>query len=200
MLDAAFFHTATFRWVLLPLLIFLARVFDVSIGPVRIIMVSRSHKAIAALLGFFEVMVWLLAIGQIFKNMTNPVYYIAYGGGFAAGNFVGIAIEERLALGAVMVRTITQKSASELIERLREGGYMATAVTAESTAGEVDVIYTVLNRSDISRVMEIIKRFHPHAFCSISDIKNASEDLPPFRAKKSDKLRRYVARKSRKGK
>lgn len=198
MFETEFFATPTFRWVILPLLIFTARVIDVSIGTIRIISVSRGRKLISSLLGFFEVMIWLLAIGQIFKNLTNPLYYIAYGGGFATGNYVGIWIEEKLAMGVLIMRTITKRDASELIATMRERGYMATSVVAESTAGKVNIIYTLLKRSDLEEVICLIKDFHPHAIWSISDAREASDAIPPFRNRRS--LMDVFRPKIRKGK
>ncbi|MCK5832037.1 DUF2179 domain-containing protein [bacterium] len=181
MFSELFFESWAFKWAILPALIFSARVFDVSIGTIRIIMVSRSRKFISALLGFFEVMIWLLAIGQVLQNLTNPLYYIAYGAGFAIGNYIGILIEERLAMGIQLVRTITKKDASELIASLREHGFMATSVPADSSAGPVNIIWTVLRRADLNEVIDVIQDFHPHAFYSVEDVRKASDAIPPFR-------------------
>ncbi|HER42916.1 MAG TPA: hypothetical protein ENO08_00460, partial [Candidatus Eisenbacteria bacterium] len=84
-----FIDSELFKWVVLPLLIILARVIDVTIGTIRIVFVSRGHKVIAPILGFFEVLIWLLAIGQIMRNLSNFMCYIAYGTGFALGTYMG---------------------------------------------------------------------------------------------------------------
>ena len=83
-------NSGFYAWLILPLLIFLARVADVSIGTIRLIFISRGLKYLAPVVGFFEILIWLLAIGQIMKNLSNPACYIAYAGGFAMGNFVGM--------------------------------------------------------------------------------------------------------------
>ncbi|MCK5000444.1 MAG: hypothetical protein KAS23_12960, partial [Anaerohalosphaera sp.] len=93
-----------YGWFVLPLLIFLARVVDVSMGTVRIVFVSRGFKFLAPVMGFFEVLIWILAISQIMQNLNNPACYVAYAGGFAMGNFVGMWIAEKLTLGVVLVR------------------------------------------------------------------------------------------------
>ena len=87
----------TFSYILLPFLIFFARILDVSINTIRIIFVMNGRKGISTFLGFFESLIWLLAIGQIFQNIDNPASYIAYPLGFASGIFVGMFIEEKLA-------------------------------------------------------------------------------------------------------
>ncbi|HHS50784.1 MAG TPA: DUF2179 domain-containing protein [candidate division Zixibacteria bacterium] len=200
MIDAAFFETWAFKWAILPALIICARILDVSIGTVRIIMVSRRQKLISPFLGFFEVMIWLIAIGQVLENLTNPLYYVAYGAGFAMGNFVGIKIDERLAMGFQVVRTITKKDAYELIEALRDSGYMATNVLADSSAGPVNVIWTVLQRADLEEVIAIIKSFNPHAFFSIEDVRYANEAIPPFRRRSNIDVARRLMPFARKGK
>ncbi len=200
MFDAVFFESWAFKWLILPALIFSARIFDVSIGTIRIIMVSRSRKFISALLGFFEVMIWLVAIGQVLQNLTNPIYYIAYGAGFASGNYIGILIEERLAMGVQLVRTITKKDATELIAALRDHGFMATSVPAESSAGPVNIIWTVLRRADLREVLEVIRSFHPHAFYSVEDVRSASDAIPPFRPNKDVSVTRRLFQFGKKGK
>jgi len=89
-----FFNSELFKWVILPLLIFCARIFDVSLGTLRVIFISRGMRVVAAFVGFVGILIWLLAIGQIMKNLTNVVCYIAYAGGFAMGTFVGIYVVE----------------------------------------------------------------------------------------------------------
>ena len=95
------------NYAILPLLIFLARIGDVSIATIRIIFVMSGKKVIAPILGFFESLIWLLANGQIFNNIDNVWSYIAYASGYATGTFVGMYIEEKLAIGRVVVRIIT---------------------------------------------------------------------------------------------
>jgi uncharacterized protein YebE (UPF0316 family) len=88
-MDPTFFNAGVFKFVILPLLIFSTRICDVTLDTLRIIYVSRGLKLLAASIGFIEVLIWLFAITQIFKNLTNPIYYVAYAGGFAMGNYVG---------------------------------------------------------------------------------------------------------------
>ena len=116
------FNSAHAIW-LIPLLIFLARVVDVAIGTLRIIFVSKGMKYLAPILGFFEVFIWLVAIGQIMQNLTNWVNYVAYSAGFATGNFIGMFIESKLAMGLVSLRIITERDAKPLIEDLRRENF-----------------------------------------------------------------------------
>lgn len=176
-----FFNSELFKWVVLPLLIFCARIFDVSLGTLRVIFISRGMRLFAAFVGFFEVLIWLLAIGQIMKNLTNVVCYIAYAGGFAMGTFVGIYVVEKLSLGVVLIRIITRKDASELLLYLHSENYGVTTVDALGATGMVKVIYTVLKRQDLHHVIEIIKTYNPQAFYTIEDVKSVSEGIFPIR-------------------
>lgn len=163
-------NSGFYAWFLLPLLIFLARIADVSIGTVRVIFVARGLKYVAPIVGFFEILIWLLAIGQIMKNLSNPACYIAYAGGFAMGNFVGIWIAEKLSLGVVLIRVVTKKDASELVGYLKSAEYGVTSVDGHGTGGEVKVVFTIVPRREAQSVVELIKRFNPKAFYSIEEV------------------------------
>ena len=163
--------------IILPLFIFFARIADVSIGTLRIMFISKGLKYLAPVVGFFEILIWLLAIGQIFQNLTNPIYYIAYAGGFAAGTFVGIVIEGKLSIGTELVRIITQKEAPKLVEALNTQGYIVTHDDVEGRGGPVKIIYVVIDRHDAPNIVKIIKKYNPNAFYSIEDVKFVSEKV-----------------------
>jgi len=196
----SYFSPEMVKWIIIPLLIVLARIVDVSLGTMRIISIGRGYKLIAPLLGFFEILIWLLAIRQIMQNLTNIFYYLFYSGGFAAGTFIGMYIEEKLAIGILSIRIITRKDASKLINFLRSVNYGVTSVVAQGATGQVNVIYIIVKRSDVKNVIEIINRFNPNAFYLIEDVRLASEGI--FPAYKSPLNKGYfnLLRLRRKGK
>ncbi len=169
-------------YILIPVLIFLSRVADVSIGTLRIIFISKGYKFIAPILGFFEVLIWLLAMSRIFQNLDMWFYYIAYAGGFATGNLVGLMIEERLALGYVNLRIITHHSGEALIKRLIKEGYGVTTVNAQGSQGPVNIIFCIIKRAEFKIINQIIKEVHPTAFYTIEDIKSANKGVFPIRS------------------
>lgn len=173
------FDSPILKWVVLPLLIFAARILDVSLGTMRIIFVSRGNRLIAPVVGFFEVIIWLLAIGQIMHNITNWACYIAYGGGFALGNYVGILIEERLAIGTLLVRVITTRDTCHIVDCLQTGGYGVTSVEAQGVTGPVKIVLTVIKRKDLHDVVKSIHKCDPKAFLSVEEIRSASEGVFP---------------------
>ncbi len=169
-----------FSLLVLPLLIFLSRVVDVSIGTMRVIFVSRGYKKFAVFCGFFEVMIWLIAITQIMNNLTSPLYYIAYAGGFAAGNFVGMMIEERIALGNVLLSVVTLKEPTELRTFLKEEDYGVTIIPAHGMYGPVKVLLSVIPRSELGDVVKFIKKVNPNAFYTIEDVRFVNQQSPAF--------------------
>jgi uncharacterized protein YebE (UPF0316 family) len=162
------------QYVGIPLLICLARICDVTLGTIRIMYVARGIKVLAAILGFFEVLIWLFAIGQIISNLTNVVNYLAYAVGYALGNYIGITIEEKLSVGVLMLRIITKKKADKLVDILREAGFGITAINAKGIYGPVQVIFTVINRKDLGGAVEIIKEHNPQAIYSVQDVRSVS--------------------------
>jgi len=170
-----------FKWIALPLLIFFARVLDVSLQTLRIIFVSRGLKYLAPVVGFFEVIIWLLAIRVIMQNLNNWACYIAYGAGFAMGNFIGIFIEKRLAIGNSIIRIITNKDATPLIKHLRSDGYGVTSIEAEGSEGSVHVIYIIIKRCDLETIGEVIKDFNPNAFYTVEDVRLVMKGIFPMK-------------------
>ena len=193
-------NNGLYTWFVLPFLIFAARVIDVSMGTVRVIFVSRGLKYLAPVVGFIEILIWLLAIGQIMKNLSNPACYIAYAGGFAMGNFVGIYIAEKLSLGIVLVRILTKKDASALVDSLRSANYGVTSVDAQGTRGPVKVIFTILPRREVRAVTDLIKKFNPQAFYSIEEVGFVEKGVFPIRKSWRDSSFANLFRPFRKGK
>lgn len=179
MYNIPFFNSELFAWVILPVLIFIARVIDVTFGTMRIIFISKGEKILAPIFGFFEIMVWLFAIGQIMQNLTNLTYYFAYAGGFATGNYVGMYIEEKMAMGTLVIRIITKKDASNLIEAIKLKNYGITILDGQGATGGVKIIFTIIKRKDVDDVVDIIKQFNPKAFFSIEEVRVAREGIFP---------------------
>jgi len=173
---------------------------DVSMGTVRVVFISRGLKYLAPVVGFFEILIWLVAIGQIMKNLSNPVCYIAYAGGFAMGNFVGIWIAEKLSLGVVLIRVITNRDASELVECLKSADYGVTSVDGHGTAGQVKVVFTIVPRREAQRVVELVKNFNPKAFYSIEEVGFVGKELSPIKKKWINGSLSNLFRPFRKGK
>jgi uncharacterized protein YebE (UPF0316 family) len=166
---------SVFSYVLLPALIFLARIGDVSINTIRIIYVLGGRRLTATLLGFFESFIWLMAIRQIFEHLDNWVCYIAYPGGFATGILVGMIIEERIAYGKVIVRIITRREITELMQYLRSEGFRYTHVNAQGPDGHENLVFTVLERERLEDLLTKLKQILPSAFYTVEKVNRAGE-------------------------
>jgi uncharacterized protein YebE (UPF0316 family) len=177
-METSFLDSGAYSLLVVPLLIVVARIADVSLGSLRIIFLSRGRR-LASLLGFFEVLIWLLAIRQIMQNLNNPVTYIAYATGFACGNLIGIYLEEKLAIGKVIIRIITPKDVGSLSEQLHARGYGVTCVDGRGATGQVSLVYTIIRRKDLHEVQAVIAECCPKAFLSIEEIRSASEGIFP---------------------
>jgi uncharacterized protein YebE (UPF0316 family) len=178
-----------FAWVVLPLLIFCFRIGDVSLGTIRVIFISKGLKYIAPVIGFFEVIIYLVAIGQVMNNITNPILYIAYGGGFAAGTFIGMKVEEKLSLGTLVIRIITPEKTGDLVSYLRQRSFGVTIAEGEGSRGKVSIILSVIKRQDLVEVIDGIRKHLPNAFYSVEEVRSVADGV--FPAKRSHLLFNY---------
>jgi uncharacterized protein YebE (UPF0316 family) len=165
----------TYNLVVLPLFIYFARLTDVSLSTLRQIFVMGGRRKLAPMIGVFESLIWLLAISTIMQNLTNVFCYIAYAAGFASGIFVGITVEEKLAIGKVMVRIITRREATDLIEYLRTSKFGLTYVEGEGKRENVKLIFSVVQRQDLPELIAIINNFNPNAFYTVETVRYASQ-------------------------
>jgi len=187
-----------FHLVIIPLLIILARTLDVSIGTLKIILISKGYRAVSAILGFFESFIWIVVVSQIMINLNNYYYYVAYGLGFAMGTYVGVSLDRAISLGQVILRVITRFPGDELTEYLISNNYSVTKVQGEGRYGPVNILFLVLMRKQVNVVVDIIKEFNPKAFYTIEDVRSVSHlytDKPKTKLFSNLNLFKYIQRK-----
>jgi uncharacterized protein YebE (UPF0316 family) len=126
---------------------------------------------LAAPLGFIESLIWVLAISQVMQHLNHWGTYVAYAFGFGVGNYVGLLLEERLAVGNLIIRTITRGDAADLTGALWDAGFGVTGVDARGETGPVKVIFTVVKRRNLQQVIDIIKQSSPDAVYTIEDVR-----------------------------
>jgi uncharacterized protein YebE (UPF0316 family) len=163
----------------LPLFIFAAEMFVVTLSTMRTIFVARGMKYLAPLLGFFEVSIWLFAISEVMRNLSDIGLSAAFAGGFTLGNFLGILLEEKLAMGHVAVRLITRRDGSALVDDLRAADYGVTRIDGLGATGPVQVLLTIVKRKELDRVLALAKRFDSRMFYSVDDLHSAAEGVAP---------------------
>jgi uncharacterized protein YebE (UPF0316 family) len=164
--------------LLLPILIFFAELCVLTLATLRTIAVARGMKYVAPLLGVFEVSIWLFAVGKVMQNLSHPACYAAFAAGFALGNYLGICIERKLAIGNLVVRVITRKDVGILVEGLRGSEFGVTCVEAQGTTGPVNIVLSVIKRKELEKVVAILKRFDPKVFYSVDDLQSAEGVFP----------------------
>lgn len=179
MVHSEFFDSSVYNWVVLPLMIFLSRMTDVTLGTLRHIFLGKGFRKVVPFLGFLEVLIWIVVIAQIMKNINNVACYIAWAGGFAMGTFVGMKIDEKLALGLQVMRIITNQKCDELISNLQQANLGVTVVDGQGAKGPVKIIFTIIKRKDYANVTEMINKFNPTAFYSLEDIRETSQGVFP---------------------
>ena len=163
--------------IALPVFIFFARILDVTLGTMRIISLSRGWKRLAPLLGFVEVFIWVVAISQLVRNLTHFSSYFAYAAGFAAGNYIGMWIEEKLALGTLTVRIFAVFEGKELSKQLAGYGFGVTVLDGHGADGPVKVLFTTIHRRELEQVEKIIREVNPKMFYSVEEVRASSEGV-----------------------
>ena len=176
-----------YTWVLLPLLIFFARICDVSMETIRVIYISRGIKYLAPIIAFFEIVIWLLAMEVVMQDLANIANFLAFALGFAVGTYVGLVIEEKLSIGMVILRIVTtDDSNEEIVSFMQSENYGITQLDATGSRGNVKMILSLVNRTDVPRITQHIQATNPHAFFSIEDVRYVNQGV--FRPKKPNRI------------
>ncbi len=166
-----FLSSPYFTYILLPLSIFCLRICDVTLDTMRIIFMTKGFKNLAPVIGFFEILIWIVAISRTMQNLNNNwLCYIAYAGGFATGNYVGMLLDEKLAIGHEIIRIIAKLNSGDIAGTLRATGYGVTTVNAKGMEGDVEILYVVVNRKNLKKAIEIIQKQNPAAFFTIENV------------------------------
>lgn len=164
-----------YQWVLFPLFIFVCRVCDVSLSTLRSVLSAKGKRKIVPFIGFFEVLLWIIAVSSILKNLNNIMCYVAFASGYSVGIFVGLAIEEKLAIGTQVIRIITKHHSMDITDALNAENYGVTSVDAMGARGPVKMIFTIVKRKEVPHVIDIIHAKQPDAFYSVEDCKDATQ-------------------------
>ena len=159
---------------LVALLIFLARVVDVSLGTLRTLLVFRGHKYAAAGIGFIEILVWVFAVSSVINNLDQWYLGVAYAAGFATGNIVGISLENKLAIGTELVRAVSLDPSVELAARVRSAGFDVIELAGKGNASAVEVLLIVEKRRKVPKLLRLIGATDPSAYFTITDVKDSA--------------------------
>ncbi len=182
------FNFDFFDFVFLPLMIFIARVSDVTLATVKLMFVVNNARRFAAILGFFEALITILALSRIMQDASNMAAYVMYAAGFSAGTYIGMRIEEKLAYGSVIIRIISKKIPDALLHHLSENQYRYSMVDANDQSGNTQILFTVCKRSRVGTFLKNLESIAPEALYTIEGVKQVSHDLLPEKQKKAPSL------------
>ncbi len=152
-----------------PLVIFFMRVTDVTLDTLRVLLMVRNAKLLVPVIGFIQVTIWVIAVTAVVQNLHSPLHVIGYSGGFAAGNYVGMLVEERLALGLATMHTMIRQDGGQVALALRELGFAVTEMEGHGKDGPVEVLYSVISRRKVASYIAMVERAAPRSFVVVDE-------------------------------
>lgn len=152
-------------------LIFLLRVSDMTLDTLRVLVVMRGKKGIAWLLGFFQALIFVLAISSVLRDLDNLMNIIGYAAGFATGNVVGMFIEEKLAIGHIHISIISPGRGTAIAEHLRSQGFAVTEIPARGKDGMVTMLNCDVLRRYVDQVRKLVNEIDTEAFITAEDMR-----------------------------
>lgn len=184
-----------FHWILLPLIILVARVVETSLKTIRQVYISKGFKYLAAGIGTGEVGVWLLSTGLVITNLTNLMCILTYIAGYVVGTILGIDIENRLKVGNVIVRIITKTNPEPMIVELREKGFGITRIEGTGSYGSVvSVLLVLVPRNELDELLNVLNRNYPDAIFSIEDLRSLKENVSIFYKERKKSILQWIQR------
>lgn len=158
--------------------IFLARVIDVSLGTFRTIVVFRGYPALAAAIGFFEVLIWVAAASQVLRQVNAWPLMVAYAGGFACGNYLGVWLEAKVAMGRELIRVISHARPGTISERLADSAQQILVLRGEMNGRPAEMLVITADRRRTPDLLAAVQAADPNAEYTISDVKSMRKTGP----------------------
>ena len=167
--------------ILIGILVFFARVFDVSLGTLRTISIVQGRTKIPFLLGFVEISMWLLVLSTVLNRVMNtPLLGIFYALGFSTGNVVGILLEKRISFGKSVLHIITPQNGEKMVKIIRESGYAVTTFQGEGKNGPVTELCIICQRKDLGKILRLVQPIEKNVFYFTEQVSNASKIFRPI--------------------
>jgi uncharacterized protein YebE (UPF0316 family) len=154
-----------------PFLIFGLRIVDVSLDTLRVLLAVRGRGGVAGILGFFQALIWIVAVGNAIAHLDSWLHILGYAAGFGTGTLVGITIEHALAYGLSTVRIVSQHGGVEIAQAMRDRGYGVTEMTGFGRDGKVEIVNSVVQRQHLEEIMAIVDQWDADAFVTAEEPK-----------------------------
>ena len=186
-----------FSYVIIPLLIFFARIADVTLGTLRIVYISQGKRKFAPIVGFFEVFIWIVAMGQIMADVNNYYYYFAYAAGFASGNYIGLYLENKFTSGLLIMRIIIPKENTQLVKILKDEGRGLISLDAVGTENTVNLLIFIIRKRRFQEIRDLIMTHEPKAFISTENAYSLDDGVnsAPMRLHEARNFKRRLTKK-----
>ncbi|MGM5481101.1 MAG: DUF2179 domain-containing protein [Nanobdellota archaeon] len=165
--------------IIMPIIILIARILEMTLGTMRVGMVAKGFKNIAPMIGFIEMIIWAFVARKIMGDLGNAVWIIAYAAGFGLGTYIGMTLSEKISLGKVLIRAITKTSPAALQKELKEKGFGSTVVDSAGSKSKSTIIFTIVQSKKIKEVVNIILKHNPRAFYTIEEVRQVNEGTFP---------------------
>ena len=155
-------------------LVFLAKLCEVSLATMRMVLVNRGEKLKGAMIGFFEVMIWAILASNVLKDlMDDPFKLIVYCLAFSCGNYLGVTLESKLAIGVAQIQVVVSVEKTHLLANvLRSKEFGVTIIPAKGMEGPVNVLMIYVKRKNVPAAIDIINEFSPQAVITINDVRH----------------------------
>src|SRR5262249_54420510 len=151
------------------LVIFCLRIVDVSCDTMRVIFAIRGKRGIAAVLGFVQALVWIVAVGNAIKHLSSPLHVLGYAAGYGMGTYVGVTLEQLIAFGVATVRIVSVHAGVEIAEALRERGHGVTEFAGFGRDGSVEILNSVVQRRHLNDVLKVVSEHDAEAFVTVEE-------------------------------
>ena len=160
---------------LLYIIIFCAKIIEVSISTIRVVFIGKGERVKGAILGFVEIMIWLIVVSSVLNNITeDPIKMLIYAAAFSLGNYLGVTIESKIAVGLASIQVVVnEKDGDVLANILREQGYGVTIIEGKGKNESIkNLLFIQLKRKKIPEAVKLIKQHNPEAYITVNDIKS----------------------------
>ena len=160
---------------LLYIIIFCAKIVEVSISTIRLVYINKGERIKGAVLGFVEIMIWLIVVSSVLNNITeDPIKIFVYAIAFSLGNYVGVTIESKIAVGLASIQVVVSEETGEVLaEILRDKSYGVTIIDGRGRGNsKKSLLFIQLKRKKIPEAVKAIKQTAPDAYITVNDIKS----------------------------
>ena len=160
---------------LLYIIIFCAKIIEVSISTIRLVLINKGERVKGAVLGFIEILIWLIVVSSVLNNITeDPIKVFIYAAAFSLGNYLGVTIESKIAVGLASIQVVVNgKDGEVLADILREQGYGVTIIEGKGINESIkNLLFIQLKRKKIPEAVKVIKNHNPEAYITVNDIKS----------------------------